>query len=424
METSAEAIQEDEELIEAVEQIVEKAAEAIYEDIKNDFSGFYIRTRFVIENMFPFLVYWREDRSFFWADMQSLAITCVLFCITFWVLSPSRWTKKSSSIITKRTMSFQSIRFNYFRKLSPFCKVNESTRPLFERSQSTSSIVYQIHRSAELEEEEESEEDKFLKRWPSVLETGYACLVLPPECKRMEKPKRPPKMDKTEENKKEDNENVDDDDDPANRLKNYTRQFLHLIMTLLRFDFVGVGWTIIHWVDACVRSRKNRGKPDEDDEDDQSDAGSVRRAINNATNLIRRPRLRSKRDSIMRIMRKTKLNNAQTNGEDPGDTNDSSDQVHLSLCVEPSMTDETEEKKESSSAHGEPETPPQSPVATLPRSSSFNSVYETPSRDFNDMRDLDPGEVLAAKHLNYGVKTKDALEVRSWTTLVCVVQQF
>ena len=39
METTPEALQEDEELIEVVNEIVEIAATAIYTDIKNDVSG-------------------------------------------------------------------------------------------------------------------------------------------------------------------------------------------------------------------------------------------------------------------------------------------------------------------------------------------------------------------------------------------------
>ena len=69
VDTSAEAIQEDEELIEAVNQIVEKTAEIIYEDVKNDVSSFYLQVLHVIETLFPFLVYWREDSALFWDDM-------------------------------------------------------------------------------------------------------------------------------------------------------------------------------------------------------------------------------------------------------------------------------------------------------------------------------------------------------------------
>ena len=68
IDTSAEAIQEDEELIEAVNQIVErtgqvveKTAEIIYEDVKNDVSGFYLKVRQTVYAVFPFLVYWKED---------------------------------------------------------------------------------------------------------------------------------------------------------------------------------------------------------------------------------------------------------------------------------------------------------------------------------------------------------------------------
>lgn len=38
-------------------------------------------------------------------------------------------------------------------------------------------------------EDDSDEEEKFAKRWPYIRQTHYGCLVLPPECKRVEKPK-------------------------------------------------------------------------------------------------------------------------------------------------------------------------------------------------------------------------------------------
>jgi hypothetical protein len=123
------------------------------------------------------------------------------------------------------------------------------------------------------------------------------------------------------------------------------------------------------------------------------------------------------------------LTNAQKKDGDPGETNDSSDRVHLSLSIEPSKTDESEEKKESQLEHDETssETLPQTPPRPLSRTTSNSSIYETPNVDIKDLRELDPGEVLATKLLNLrlplnGVKTKDALEVSRGTLTFCVVE--
>jgi hypothetical protein len=125
------------------------------------------------------------------------------------------------------------------------------------------------------------------------------------------------------------------------------------------------------------------------------------------------------------------LTNAQKKDGDPGETNDSSDQVHLSLSTEPSKTDESEEKKESRLEHDEtssetlPQTPPPRPLSRI---NSVSSIYETPNPphlDINDLRELDPGEVLATKLLNVRLplfKTKDALEVSQGTLTFCVVE--
>lgn len=450
VELSVEELKEDEELREAVEQIVEKAAEAIYTDIKNDVSGVYFSTRVFIETLFPFVVYWREDRSLFWADMWKVAICLVLLAWAFWILSPSpRWMKKSSSWLSfkngKRALvntsraSLERLHLG-LRGISPFHR-KRGGRPTFERSKSTSSIDYNSLRSKteeEPEEEVETEEEKFKKRWPAVLESGYSQLVLPPECKRVAKPKNSaPRKDKHDDksakaSKPKRGAAEADDDHPANRLGYYTKQFLHLIMSFLRYDYVGAGWTIIHWIEACLRSRKNRAMEDEDEEeDDESDADSLKRrhSISSqssaASHLMVSPyiTIRKKRASVSK---REKTQRSSTTAIDESDR-DTAEPIRESLAATALLTEESEEKKESASENATvaAEEDPQSsqPRPELSHVSSNSSLYETPKFDSRDNREIDPGDAVVTKILYNGrmpsssVKTKDALEVRVSTAV-------
>ena len=193
METSAEALQEDEELIEAVNEIVETAATAIYTDIKNDVSGIILRIRYFMDTAFPFLVDWREDPTAFGRHMNNLGLAFILYLVAFWILSPSRkWrmdkrpqgkrrNRSSLLSIEKRTFSFERIRRNlavfYREKLGQPTggATSPRKRPTLERSRSTSSIVgmngkripisdfaggRQEDEDYEEDEEEETEEEK------------------------------------------------------------------------------------------------------------------------------------------------------------------------------------------------------------------------------------------------------------------------
>lgn len=445
VETSAEAIKEDEELIEAVEQIVGKASKAIIEDVKNDVSGFYFQARLFFDNLFPFLVYWREDRSLFWDDMGKLALSGALFLVVFWILAPSpQWVKKSSSwlsfrknrgrVSAKRSSSLEHMKFKYLRSLSPFCK--GKSKPALERSRSTSNIDYKLGLSpAEIIEEEdrETEEEKFLKRWPSILESKYSFLVLPPECKRMEKPKRQLEIGK-EAKEKENNEKLAEDH-PFNRLIAYRRQFLHLMITFLRYDYNGAGLALINWTEALLKTRQNRGEPEDEDDDDQSEAGSLKASVISSEKSEKGPvkltpekaGLRSKRDTTMKLQKTDQLWSDAVAPDIGESSSDLSSQTHLGLSLEPSMINESEEKKESpmDQTGNVVGSPPRTPRPFLSRPSSPSSIYETPGLDASDKRELDPGEILAtrvisSKSLFVGTaKRKDSLEVRE--VLLCII---
>jgi hypothetical protein len=461
IDTSAEAIQEDKELIEAVNQIVEKTAEIIYADVKNDVSGFYLQLRRTAEALFPFLAYWREDNALFWEDMYKLSISGVLFVVAFFILSPSQpWVKKSTSWLSLGNKTVKNTQYNHRTTSSD--KGDETSVEFSERlqrSRSFSSIDYSMTHNEIEEEEEETEEEKFSKKWPSIIsEARYRNLVLPPECKRVEKPRRYIIPALTEE-KKDDDDMKNDDDKPFDRLVIYWRQFLHFVMSMMRYDYAGAGWTLFHWLESCIKVRNNMKTPSDEDEidDDESDAGSVAGSVlgrlsspsatqaRSAPSSTRFPsprgRMRSKRDSLMKWQSTEKSEETKADA-DPGESNDSIEKAHICLTAEPSMLEEYEGKKdwlnkqnrdaasksdEFASTLTPPLTPPSTPTSrkdllTPPstpiglsqshRRDSFSSIYATPPRDHSDL--VGSGEVfetkLAALNTRFSGKSKDALE--------------
>mmetsp|Transcript_33369 Transcript_33369/g.37227 ORF Transcript_33369/g.37227 Transcript_33369/m.37227 type:complete len:1098 (+) Transcript_33369:235-3528(+) len=326
---SEEALQEDVELQEAVENMVTKGAEAIITDVKNDVSGVYEQMKDFFGGLFPFIVYWSEDRTLFWIDMQHSIIIIVLFVFFFWFLSP--WQESSSSsrnhyyrkargknrnhnLHRNRTLN-QGMKFRFsLPNFSLFWYTNKTNRRRsLERSKSTSCILkYSVQQQNnalsrqnsgiggdEMEddlledEESESEVHKFAKRWPSILKSSpYRCLVLPPGCKRVDKPSNNShrKEQGAKENPKNDNTmntsktTTTADDNPSTRLVNYMKHIVHLFMLFRFLNFEGAGWTLIHWVQAAINTRnsndkrgqgREQGVEEDEDEDESVASGSV-----------------------------------------------------------------------------------------------------------------------------------------------------
>jgi hypothetical protein len=447
VDTSAEALQEDAELIEAVNEIVDKAATAVYTDIKNDVSGVLFRVRYFMDTAFPFIVDWREDPTAFGRHMQNFGLAFILYVVAFWILSPkwctdqrpngkkrhrSTWLSKE-----KRAFSFDRLRQNlsvFYRTRLGRRRTSPRKRPTIERSRSASSIVGMNGKRSQLvglsgrqededdedDEEEETEEEKFAKRWPAILQTKYSQLVLPPQCKRVEKPKNAPKPD-TESKRAssistgrdaEQKEDGLEDENPSQRLVNYMRHFLYLMMSFLRYDYVGAGYSMINWIEWWVRYRRNRQSEAEsgaadDEESEAGDSPLVRRLSfssqtsgNSGSEVVQvlsprtsKHKLRSKRDSLVKSNRSASIQKPQ----DAGESNDSNDPIpNVSLMDISTTTREDEEKKEASvseldttvaSGANTPNmhTPPPTPTSLQRENDRTHSdtVFETPL-DFRD----------------------------------------
>ena len=299
---SEEALQEDVELQEAVEQIVAKGAEIIIEDVKNDVNGVYEQSKAFFLGIFPFIVTWSEDHEKFWIDMEHLFIAACLFVAFFWFLSP--WGDSSSSSRNHRSRTTNRKRsMERSKSLSSIRRIRDriGIKPdvVSSRQNSAAGDEIEEERMRLEHEEEESEVQKFVKRWPIILKSShYRCLVLPPGCKRVEKSYRRRisnnRRDQGSSNKKTENNDKSStaftDENPATRLVNYMKQIFHLIVLFRRYDYTGAGRTLITWAQSAIRARNSnknfvqgRGMDDDEDEDESVTSEMMMSSSNTST---------------------------------------------------------------------------------------------------------------------------------------------
>jgi diacylglycerol kinase (ATP) len=287
VDTSEEALQEDVELQEAVEQIVAKGAEIIIEDVKNDVNGVYEQFKAFLLGLFPFIVAWSENHALFWIDMEHIAITSCLFVVFFWFLSP--WGDSSSSSrnhrsneTNKRRSIERSKSMSSIKRIRDHIGKKHDNLPNLQNS-AVGDEMEEEHMRLE-HEEEESEVQKFAKRWPIILKTSqYRCLVLPPGCKRVEKSyRRNINSNRKEQGGSKQESELNNkstktftDENPGTRLVNYMKQVFHLIVLFRRYDYTTAGRTLITWVQSAIRARNSnnsrtqeRGMEDDEDEDE------------------------------------------------------------------------------------------------------------------------------------------------------------
>ena len=486
-ERSEESLREDEEIREAVEELVEAAAVAVYTDIKNDVDSLVLRFRNFMDALFPFLADWRSDETLFWQDLQKCVIWLCFLWMACFVLSPRHNPRKKNKYQfdqhgrrrlplkgkIQSLLSFRGVRSLSANSLHKAYNLGRSTstpvRDLTmsrERSHSDASINLTnlgkgAHVNNILDDDnnsiQETEEEKFARIWPSILsETRYHRLVLPPECKLVEKPKHaPPSKEKgsgDEHPSKEDERYYDDH--PLNRLLTYWRQFMHLLVTLLRFDYVGAGWTLIYWIQACLKIRKKRGAEEDDDDDDESVASSVRSSTNNNNKRESlsstaasghaavisdtftprvRARVRQKRDSALGSTTKPPVSDTDDDYHSVESEMMETASLTDSLTIDPSEsiiddldTTEEEKKEASSSELGESDARPSTPNSAL--HAPVTRTTADPPGNYGHLHDSTEGitaDKLALKvgssvhsRSSTGPKTKDALESYRTTSVL------
>ena len=315
-------------------------------------------------------------------DLEKVVVTGVLFFVAFLVLSP-RFLKPKRGRLGRRSESKDRIHLMPGGSPSSNKNSEEEAPPARDATTISSNASATLCTGMVLqmmEDEEETEEEKFVQMWPAIKVSPYRRLVLPPECKLVDKPLNFIKA-KDEPARKEDATELDEDH-PVRRLQLYMSQFLDLLRSLLSFDYINAVFTVVRWLKTCIRLRHQQHttvEPAEEEEEDDDDDAS-----------------RSTAATYSSATQRTSVPSSPYNaGEE-----EKKGFASLTNSPEPSAFLQ-EEKKDMR----EP----------FPRHQSGGSVYEVP---LDDLGESDVGEPPLMPRLptakKSGLKRKDALEVRTW----------
>jgi hypothetical protein len=193
-------------------------------------------------------------------DAEMILVTLSLFLISLLVLSPRG---------SFRGLSLQRRRFNID------CQAWHEYQEHMDGEEGLSSNRTTSTNNSTYADEEDSDEEKFEKMWPTILASGYRLLVLPPECKLVQGTSLS-KQQKDEQRKTATSNNRDaeitDDDHPITRLKRYSEQILHLLRNFLSYEYTKAGQMIINWIQYWLRlkQRKTEEAVLEEEEDDDA----------------------------------------------------------------------------------------------------------------------------------------------------------
>lgn len=193
-------------------------------------------------------------------DADMVLVTLSLFLVALLILSPRS--------------SFRGLSLNR-RRVHPDCQAwPEHQDQHVEGEEGLSSTRTMSTNNSMYADDEETDEEKFEKLWPTICASGYRRLVLPPECKLVYVPafmKRLKEEQRKEKHARNQNAEITDDDHPLTRLTIYSEQLLHLLRTLLSYDYMKAGQMLINWIQCWLRLKQRKASAnfvEEGDEDD------------------------------------------------------------------------------------------------------------------------------------------------------------
>jgi len=269
-----------EELIDAVEHLVESAAVSMWEGIVHDVQEFLEHMQSWIQVIFPVLLEYQEKPSRFGQDMWRLGIYMALVFVGFLILTPPRIRRPKQIVggssvgsrCTGRVTSSPSSTTSRKRYAS-------SSRPTYDKESDSSEF------GGGLSLDEETDEERFERLYDeTIADSDYARLVLPPSCKRIETTasrfSQTQMKASTKEPREEGRSAADDDDNPDHRLRTYVAHILLLIRSILSYDYVKASWTLLSWLQGIRNQRKansndNLSHMNDDSTVDASVAGSL-----------------------------------------------------------------------------------------------------------------------------------------------------
>jgi len=279
VETSAEGILEEEELIEAVEALVNQSFINVKREIINDWTDFQQQILWAIDRLFPIQVEYRNGTRSVTDDLHKVGFAALLLLIAVLILAPSQRqrsgnNKRRPPWILKRSRSDSWSPQNL--------NVNHSPG----QSMGSSSYAGDSSEGIPGTMDDETDEERFEKKYPKICVSNYRKLVLPPSCRRVEK--RAPQLTASSSAKKDAaprkerrtqrgdalrgsgvSQNsvpaAEDEENPAQRLQNYFRSFLFLLKSIITYEYAGAGGIVVLWWQGFRRHRKTNLEQEEEE---------------------------------------------------------------------------------------------------------------------------------------------------------------
>jgi len=279
VEPEDELAEEDAIVREAVNEIVE----TVRTELESEVSSLAQDVLNYTERLFPILVDYKREPFRIREDLEKLGLSLLLLIIAVWILGPSKQRRK------KKTKYENNLKRRFWLKRSISSgRVTDDTNAFFfsSPSQTPSEEESESDRGAVLSfSEDETDEERFEKLWPSVIAgSRYRRLVLPPTCryvgtKQRSTPTAASTKNSTNKDANQDhedkNENRPDDDNPAGRIQNYLRQLWYFIRSLISYDFFGAGRTLMGWLQYLRRMHHRRRRNETDDNNTADDLNTV-----------------------------------------------------------------------------------------------------------------------------------------------------
>jgi len=295
-------------------------------------------------------------------DWEKASVSLWLFFFCFLLLSPDIWKwrlwrkEKGERIqVHPRSPSISKLRNE---------SIGENKIESFQRS-TTSSITVGTGVICEVEE---TEEEFFEKHYDTIRISPYRRLVLPPECKRIERPRV---IGKIKPKRKEVPQSEDfEEDHPLRRLQYYTENILFLLRSILSYDYAGAFRTICNWLQVILKMRSKRSPQIEQPEDDD-DASIASAATFRSTTPQYNLEKEKKDEAIMLQQTISVYENAETS-PDLGEADVGEKGVKVPLGLR-QRNDNSNKKKDSLDGYRfTPGRPPISPMTPFSSPASHN----------------------------------------------------
>lgn len=240
-------LNQDEVIRETLEQLGTTAARHVWKDVCTDVSAvkYYLTT--FLEWLFPLIVVYQQQPSRFYEDIQNFGIAFALFVWGFFILAPKHMGSRG------KTVWNQSCNW-----LAGTMGTREDSYSLSSPSpgHSAAGSGSQVDEFGLAYHDDETDEERYEKFYAALEENSpLRRLILPPSCRLVEKPSKTDSEKQRKAQTDKEKSDLSEEENPAQRLSNYYRQFMHFLRAIVWFDYVGAGWTLIYWLHGIHRYR-------------------------------------------------------------------------------------------------------------------------------------------------------------------------